>query len=212
VRCLAKSLRICTLASAALLALSLTFPGTPALAACHSFTVEVDPSTVTEDGDANITVRRDAAAAPSQIDVFTVDGTAVAGEDFRELNRTISFTSETEQTLRVRTFDDDVDEPRERFDVRLSNPEGCSPNPNFVLGPNVRVAIQDNDAAPAQSPTSEVDETSSPSPAPGATEKEPVAEETGGGLSWPVVGGVIVAVVVIGALIWGVVRRRGSIT
>jgi hypothetical protein len=196
------------LVPAVLLAL-IVFPAGPALAACHSFTVEADPDAVGEGRMVTVIVRRDAAVAPSQVDVSTVDGTATAGEDYRPLDRTVSFTSETEQTLTVRTIDDGSAEPRERFRVRLSNPGGCAPNPNFVVGPDARVTIRDDDAAP--SPTPEAEETSpSPAAAPTPTETALEAEETGGGLSGPAVGGIVAAVLVIGALTWAFLRRRGA--
>lgn len=198
------------LAPAALLALIVVFPTSPALAACHSFTVEVDPGGVIEGRRVTVTVRRDAAVAPSQIDVSTVDGTAVAGDDYRGLNRTVSFTSETEQTLTVRTIDDDLEEPRERLRVHLSNPDGCAPNPNFAVGPDPRVTIRDNDAAPEPSPTPEVEETSPSLPAPTPTETGLAAEETGGGLSGPAIGAIVAVILAIGALIWGLLRRRGA--
>ncbi|MGH2748724.1 MAG: Calx-beta domain-containing protein [Actinomycetota bacterium] len=193
----------------ALLGFAMMLPAGPALAACHSFTVEVDPGGVGEGRRVTVIVRRDAAVAPSQIDVSTMDGTASAGEDYRRLDRTVSFTGETEQRFRVRTIDDDADEPRERFSVRLSNPSGCAPNPNFAVGPDARVTIRDDDAAP--SPTPEPEETSpSPLAAPTPTVAALEAEETGGGLSGPAIAVIIAVILAIGALAWGLLRRRGA--
>ena len=48
----------------------------PALAACHRFAVTVSPAGVSEGAKVTVTVTRDAAVAPSSIDVETIDDTA----------------------------------------------------------------------------------------------------------------------------------------
>jgi hypothetical protein len=57
-------------------AITVVAPARPAFAACHAFTVEVAPSTVTEGAAVRVTVSRDAGVAPSQIDFATDDRTA----------------------------------------------------------------------------------------------------------------------------------------
>lgn len=120
----------------------------PAAAACHSFVVEVEPATVVEGAEVTVTVRRDAGVGPSQIDVETVDGTAGGGADYEPVaRRTLSFSSETEQSFPVPTIDDAEGEQAETFSLHLSNPGGCAVNPNFVVGPDAVVTVSDNDAA-----------------------------------------------------------------
>lgn len=122
-------------------------PAPPAFAACHAFTVEAEPPSVAEGAAITVTVRRDAAVGPSQIDVETIDGTARGGADYEAVaRRTIAFSSETEQSFEVPTFDDAESEPSETFRFHLSNPGGCTVNPNFVVGPDAEVTITDNDA------------------------------------------------------------------
>jgi hypothetical protein len=204
------------LAVAALAAAAVALTGGPAIAACHSFTVQVSPATVREGGEVNVTVRRDAAVDPSQIDVSTVDGTARARRDYTQLRRTVSFTTDTEQTFTISTGDDSSDERAERFRVHLSNPGGCAANPSFVVGPDAQVMIRDNDAAPPPSPTPETTEDDEASPDPDASPspaESPLAADdgSGGGPSAPVIAGVVAALV-IGAVTFGLLRRRRART
>lgn len=191
--------------AAALLSATVVLTGEPVLAACHAFTVEADPATLTEGGEVTVTVSRDAAVDPSQIDVSTVDGTARSGRDYARLRRTVSFTDETEQTFTIATRDDDSDESAERFRVHLSNPGGCAANPSFVVGPDAQVIVRDNDAAPAPQETSP-----SPDPVPSPTATGLAAEETDGGLSGPAVAGIVLVAFALGALAVGLLRRRGA--
>lgn len=200
-----------SLVAAGVLAGTVALPARPALAACHSFTVAVDPATIGEGGAVTLTVRRDAAVAPSQVDVSTVDESARAAEDYERLERTISFTDETEQTLTLSTTDDDADEAIETFLVRLSNPGGCAVNPNFVLGPDARVRIRDNEVTMSPSPSPEPTDAPSPSPEPSpsptATERAS-ADDTGGGLSAVALAGIVGAtLVIVAGAVW-LLRRR----
>lgn len=139
----------------------------PAFAACHAFTVSVNPASVAEGGTVTVTVERDAGVNPSSIVVSSVDETARAGSDYPAVQRTISFTNETQQTFTVAVTNDAAPEAAESFRLRLSNPGGCPINTNFVIGPDARVTVPANDAPP---PT-----TSPPSTAPPTT---PVAPTT----------------------------------
>jgi hypothetical protein len=187
---------------------TIALAGGPAVAACHAFSLEVDPATVREGGTVTITVRRDAAVAPSQVDVSTVDEDAIAGEDYERLDQTVSFTDETEQTLTISTTDDDTDEGVETFLVRLSNPGGCAVNPNFVLGPDARVQIRGADAAPSPSP--EPTEEPSPSPEPSPTPTERASDEsTGGGLPAVALAAAAAALVIVAGVVW-FLRRRAA--
>lgn len=139
------------LGSAAAGLLVLGGPVADAPAACHAFTVTAEPERVVEGGAVEITVSRDAFFGPSQVDVQTVDETARAPGDYATLQTTAEFTLETSLTFTVNTADDSEDEAAETFRVHLSNPDGCSINPNFEIGPDAVVGVDDNDA-PAAAP------------------------------------------------------------
>ena len=124
-----------------------TFAAPAANAACHAFTVKADPAQPTEGGTMTVTVSRDGAVNPSQVDVETVDGTAKAGEDYTALKKTVSFTTDLSQTFPVPTTDDKTVEGNETFKVHLSNPAGCQINTNYSVGPDATVTIIDNDSA-----------------------------------------------------------------
>lgn len=136
------------LAVAVLLGWSLAVAAPPAEAGCHSFTVAASPDRVREGATVTVTVRRDNAINPSQVDVSSVDETARGGQDYPTVRQTIAFTgTDTQRTFTVATTDDRVSEQGETFRLHLSNPGGCAVNPNFVIGPDARVTIDDNDAA-----------------------------------------------------------------
>lgn len=123
-------------------------PAPAVRAVCHSFTVQASPAQIGEGGTVTVTVNRDAGFAPSQVDVSTVDETARAGEDYTALQETVAFTTETERRFPIPITDDASAEGAETFRVHLSNPGGCPPNPNFVVGPDATVSISDNEAPP----------------------------------------------------------------
>jgi len=196
------------LVAAGVVAGTVALAGGPAVAACHAFSLEVNPATVREGGTVTITVRRDAAVAPSQVDVSTVDEDAIGGEDYESLNQTVSFTRETERTLTLSTTDDDTDEGVETFLVRLSNPGGCSVNPSFVLGPDARVRIRGADAAPSPTPepTEEPSDSPEPTPIPSPTERAS-DESPGGGLPAVALAAAAAALVIVAGLVWFIRRR-----
>ena len=75
--------------------------------------------------DFAVTLNRAAAAAVS-VDYATADGTATAGEDYTATSGTLTFTpGETARTVSVPLLDDAVDEGKETFVLRLSNPRGA---------------------------------------------------------------------------------------
>ena len=125
-----------------------------AIAACHAFEVTAEPATVAEGAVVQVTVSRDGAVGTSQIDVETIDGTARGGSDYDAVaRRTISFTNETSQTFPIQTKDDSDREPAETFRIHLSDPGGCTVNPNFRVGPDATVTIGANDEAAAPTTT-----------------------------------------------------------
>lgn len=119
----------------------------PAAAACHAFTVQVDPADPTEGSPVEVTVERDAAVVPSSVRVRTVAGSAGPGEDYVELDERVEFSSGTTQTVTVETLQDTADEPDETLTVELSEAEGCEVNQNFQYGPPATITIRDDDTA-----------------------------------------------------------------
>ena len=146
---MARRLAAGVVAILALVGLSWTVALPPAFASCHAFTVKVDPAQPTEGDTVAVTVSRDGAFNPSQIDVTTVDGTARAGQDYTGLNRTVSFTTDLSQTFFVPITDDNSVEGNETFRVHLSNPGGCQINTRYSVGPDAIVTIVDNDTVAA---------------------------------------------------------------
>ena len=75
--------------------------------------------------DFAVTLNRAAAHAVS-VDYATADGTATAGEDYTATSGTLIFApGMTSHTVSVPILDDAVDEGKERFVLRLSNPQGA---------------------------------------------------------------------------------------
>ncbi len=172
----------------------------PAAAACHAFTVSVDPAEVTEGGEVTVTVERDAAVAESSIDVSTVDGTATGGTDYEPLDETADFPDGgTSQTFTVPTMDREGSQGDRDFQVELSNPQGCAPNTNYVVGDPATVTIADSEQAAADDPTEE---------ATAAPTEEATAEATGDEL--PETGADLTVVVAAGLLVLlaGLALRR----
>ena len=68
-----------------------------------------------------------AAAVTVTVGYATVDGTAVAGEDYEGASGTLTFApGETELTVEVAVIDDTVEDSGETFTLRLSDPSGAS--------------------------------------------------------------------------------------
>ena len=75
--------------------------------------------------DFAVTLNR-AAAHEVSVDYATRDGTATAGADYAAASGTLVFAAgETEKTVSVAILDDAVDEGKETFRLRLSNPQGA---------------------------------------------------------------------------------------
>ena len=67
-----------------------------------------------------------AAAHAVSVDYATADGTAVAGADYTAASGTLTFApGETAKTVAVAILDDAIDEGKEKFTLRLSNPQGA---------------------------------------------------------------------------------------
>ena len=75
--------------------------------------------------DFKVSLSREASAQVS-VDYATADGTATAGEDYTAVSGTLVFApGETAKTVSVPLLDDAVDEGKEAFVLRLSNPQGA---------------------------------------------------------------------------------------
>ncbi len=75
--------------------------------------------------DFAVTLNR-ASSETVSVDYATADGTAKAGEDYTAVSGTLTFAAgETEKTVHVPILDDDIDEGREEFEMRLSNESGA---------------------------------------------------------------------------------------
>jgi len=83
------------------------------------------------------------AANPVTVDYTTVDGTAVAGQDYEAVAATLTFPAgETAGSVTVAVLDDTVDEDSESFSVTLSN----AANADIAVG-TAAATINDNDSA-----------------------------------------------------------------
>ena len=75
--------------------------------------------------DFAVTLNR-AAAEQVSVDYATADGTATAGSDYTAVSGTLTFApGETAKTVSVAILDDAVDEGKETFKLKLSNPRGA---------------------------------------------------------------------------------------
>lgn len=124
----------------------------PASAACHAFTVTVNPSNPVEGSTVTATISRDAAVRPSSVRVTSVDGTAHAGQDYVAVDQRVEFSGEISKTITVSTTQDTLDEPDETFALRLSEGGGCEVNPNFQYGSPATITIRDDDAPSTTTP------------------------------------------------------------
>ena len=75
--------------------------------------------------DFAVTLHR-AASGPVSVDYATADGTATAGADYTATSGTLAFAAgETAKTVSVALLDDAIDEGKETFTLKLSNPRGA---------------------------------------------------------------------------------------
>lgn len=129
-----------------------------------TFALNASETTISESaGSVAITVvRSDGSDGSAVVRVRTVEGTALAGEDFTAINKEITFADgETEKTVTIQILDDTKDEDgTTSFDVIL---EGAGVE---VTTGSVTITLTDNDDAPV---------TTTPTPT------KPVAEDSSGG-------------------------------
>ena len=91
--------------------------------------IRVEDARAKEGKDASldfaVTLSR-AASGPVSVDYATADGTAAAGADYTATSGTLTFAvGETAKTVSVALLDDAIDEGKETFTLRLSNPQGA---------------------------------------------------------------------------------------
>ena len=91
--------------------------------------IRVEDARAKEGKDASldfaVTLSR-AASGPVSVDYATADGTAAAGADYTAVSGTLTFApGETEKTVSVALLDDAIDEGKETFKLKLSNPKGA---------------------------------------------------------------------------------------
>lgn len=142
----------------------------PAAAACHHFMVSASPNPVAEGETLTVTVSRDANLAPSHVDVSTIDETATAGMDYPALSRTVSFTTDIQQSFPLSIPSHPAtSEPARTFRLHLGNPGGCAVNPNFVVDPDVQVTIEANGVVPTTAATTPTTSAATTGPATGPT-------------------------------------------
>lgn len=108
----------------------------------------VSSITAIEDvGSLNVTVLRTGGTAGSlSVDYATVDGTAIAGQDYTAVSGTLTFNvGETSKTIQIPILDDATTEPDENFTVVLRN----TPTLESLGGPNtLAVTVQDHSTTP----------------------------------------------------------------
>lgn len=170
-----------------------------ASAACHRFTLDVSPTSVSEGDTVTVTVTRDASAADSSVRVAASGQSADPGSDFSALDEEVSFTgSEVEKSVTTDIVADDEAESSETFTVGLSDPGGCSVNPNFSLADDVPVTIAASEAAEADGEPEPAETDEQPT---GPSEPEPVTDAAGDDDAdedgWLTPGLIIAAVVVL---------------
>jgi len=216
-------------------------PAPGALAACHRFDLEVSEDSPDEGGSVTVTVSRDGAADDSGVRVGAINGTARAGSDFTDFDQQVNFTGDaTERSFVISIVSDGTAEPAETFTLRLTQPTGCSVNPNFDLADPVAVRISASQGsaappAPAPAPPPAPAPTPAPAPAPGSPvrptapatpSEEPTPEETetatpspsptmeedsdGGGISPQLIVGVLALLGAIGVGAWLLNQRRNQ--
>ena len=101
-------------------------------------------------GFATITITRTGGLSQGvTVRFVTVDGTALAGEDYTSVRTTVNFApGEASKTVNIPLIDDLIDEPTETINIALEAPTGGA-----ILGSpiNAIISITDNDAAPVLS-------------------------------------------------------------
>lgn len=101
----------------------------PASAACHIAAFvesEVEASESTGVVSLVVELQGRVGSCAGTVDVATVDGEAIAGEDYEAVTRTLTFEEDDDrvETVDITILADDVADAGETFTVELSNPTG----------------------------------------------------------------------------------------
>ncbi|MFA9430547.1 polysaccharide deacetylase family protein [Egicoccus sp. AB-alg2] len=114
----------------------------PPVPAARIDDVEVTEGAAGTKRSAVLTVRlSEPTSRAVSIDWTTVDGSAVAGEDYKAASGTLTIPrGATRGTIKVTVRGDDLDEPNERFTIRLRSPAGVT-----LARAKARVTILDDD-------------------------------------------------------------------
>lgn len=179
---------------------------TPASAACH-VAVFVEPEVEAHESDGTVSLvvelqgRVDSCAGT--VDVTTVDGTAVAGEDYEAVDRTLTFVEGDDrvETVDVAILADGRAEDPEVFTVELSDPTGSISS----TGGPATVRITDDGATDEPTATDE-EPTATDEATPVGTPPPPADDEDGGPDLLVVLAVVVVAGLGIAA--YAVLRGR----
>lgn len=119
---------VAVLVAVASLGLGVVLP-TPAHAACHVADFvesEVEASESTGVVSLVVELQGRVGSCAGTVDVATVDGTAVAGEDYEPVTQTLTFEENDDrvETVDITILADDEADGGETFTVELSNPTG----------------------------------------------------------------------------------------
>ena len=193
----------------------------PAAAACHVAGF-VEPEAAVAPGESvelTVELQGRVPSCAGTVDVATVDGSAVAGEDYEPVEATLTFEEGDDRVepVRVTLLGDAT--PDTSFTVELTNPTGdisstAGPATVSILGGGGgadEAPAEDDTATEEESPADDTPETADPAAEDSDAEDETTAgedadDEEGGSL------GLIVAIVLGLAVVGGVVAwvaRRG---
>lgn len=193
----------------------------PASAACHvAGFVESEVEVAESDGVATLVVELQGRqpSCAGTVDVATVDGTAIAGEDYEAVTQTLTFEEGDDrvETVEVPFLADDHADAGETFTVELANPTGSISNtggPATVTITDAGSGAEASEAEPTESATAGDEPTGDAQDDPvgdaqesGEAEDADESEDGGGDL------GIIIAVIAaiaIGAGAFVLLRGRG---
>jgi hypothetical protein len=156
-------------------------------APCDFFTIEPSTDSVKEGKSVTLTVKRKGAEKPSSVRVRTHDGSADAPDDYTDIDQKVSFKTETEKSVTIKTKQDETHEGLETFTVELSDGTECYEDSQVIYGSPSRITIKDDDpippssATPSVSPSATPDESATPEPSATPTEEpspSPTPSET----------------------------------
>lgn len=181
----------------------------PARAACHiAAFVETDVEASESTGVVSLVVELQGGvgSCAGTVDVVTLDGTAVAGEDYDAVSETLTFVENDDrvETIDITILADDEADGGEVFTVELSNPTGSI----SATGAPATVTIvddgpEDGDGAPEDAPTEDA-------PTEDAIEDAIEDEERSGLLGTVGIVLAVIAAVAIGVVAFVVLRGRGE--